>query len=432
MAENHDIWERGKEVEELLGRQPAWITRWGIALFALFLTLLITGCWIIRYPDILVSPVMVTSENPPAGLVSRADGKISALYVKDRQLVNSGDILLQIENPARYEDVKVLENILNGFTPDSSKLAAFSLFPGERSWILGDIQTSFTGFRKSLNEYSQFLVMKEFAKKVKAMKEEEKMTNAYVDRLRIQSQVLEKDLKLGNKQYSRDSALFAQKVIAPVDFEKSESSYLQKKFSLEGTRVTLANTRIQLSQLQKDIIDLSLQYQRAKDELIQAVEKGYQELRNQVLLWKQTYLLISPVSGQVTFNQYWTLYQPVKKGEKVLTVVPPGKTRIIGKVSLTLEGAGKVKPGQRVNIKFSGYPYLEYGTVKGFVINKSLTSQDNHYTIEVSFPEGLKTSYGKQLDYQPEMMGTAEIVTEDVRLLERIINPIRYLINRNR
>lgn len=140
--------------------------------------------------------------------------------------------------------------------------------------------------------------------------------------------------------------------------------------------------------------------------------------------------MISPVNGVVTFNQFWNLYQFIKKGEKVLTVVPPGKTRIVGKVALTVDGAGKVKNGQAVHVKISGYPFLEFGMVKGVVSSKSLVPQDNKYMLEVEFPNGMVTTYGKKLDYQPEMTGTAEIVTEDVRLLERLINPIRYLITK--
>lgn len=430
MAEQPEIWEHGYEVEELLGKQPAWITRWGMLVSAVFLMLLILGSWLIRYPDVLISPIVITSENPPASLVSRADGKITGLYVKDKQKVLAGDQLLLIDNPANYADIQSLDIMLKGFAIDSlalkKNLPAFE----SKSFVLGDVQSTYSEFYKTLKDFNQFLTVKEFPNKIKALKQEEKMTQAYSNRLRIQGQVLEKDLKLGKKQYTRDSALFTQKVIASSEFEKSESAYLQKKYALEGNKVSMANTSIQLSQLQKDILDISIQYQQKKNELIRNAEKAYQELLNQVQTWKQNYLLVSPINGEVTFNQYWTLYQHIQKGEKVLTVVPPEKTRIIGKVSLTVEGAGKVKPGQKVNVKFSGYPYLEFGMVRGMVISKSLVPQDNKYTLEVDFPSGLVTNYNKKLEYQPEMTGTAEIVTEDVRLLERLLNPLKYLIRK--
>jgi HlyD family secretion protein len=50
--------------------------------------------------------------------------------------------------------------------------------------------------------------------------------------------------------------------------------------------------------------------------------------------------------------------------------------------------------------------------------------------VEVEFPENLTTNYGKTLDFSQEMSGTAEIITEDVRLIERFFNPVRALVRR--
>jgi len=44
--------------------------------------------------------------------------------------------------------------------------------------------------------------------------------------------------------------------------------------------------------------------------------------------------------------------------------------------------------------------------------------------------EGLRTTYKKDLDYRPEMSGSAQIITEDLRLIERIFNQFRALVDR--
>ena len=56
----------------------------------------------------------------------------------------------------------------------------------------------------------------------------------------------------------------------------------------------------------------------------------------------------------------------------------------------------------------------------------------NNYIIEIDLPEGLKTLYGKKLDFAQNMQGTAEIITEDIHLLQKIINPFRYIISKNK
>ena len=96
-----------------------------------------------------------------------------------------------------------------------------------------------------------------------------------------------------------------------------------------------------------------------------------------------------------------------------------------------MQGAGKVKVGQKVNIKFVNYPYMEYGIVRGIIKTISLIPIESNYTVEVEFPQGLKTNYNKTLVFTQEMQGSAEIITEDIRLIERFLNPLKAVWKKN-
>ena len=74
---------------------------------------------------------------------------------------------------------------------------------------------------------------------------------------------------------------------------------------------------------------------------------------------------------------------------------------------------------------------MEFGMVKGKVKSISLAPNNDYYTAEIELPNGLKTFYGIDLEFKQEMQGTAEIITEDIRLLERVIRPLRYILNKN-
>ena len=122
-------------------------------------------------------------------------------------------------------------------------------------------------------------------------------------------------------------------------------------------------------------------------------------------------------------------------GEVLVTIVPYGDTKVIGKILLPQQGAGKVKVGQTVNVKLDNFPYLEYGMVKVCIRNISMVpvqvdENTKAYMLEVEFPENLVTTYGKELDFSQEMTGTAEIITEDLRLLDKFINPIKAVIKK--
>ena len=54
-------------------------------------------------------------------------------------------------------------------------------------------------------------------------------------------------------------------------------------------------------------------------------------------------------------------------------------------------------PGQRVNISVTGYPYMEFGFLTGKVMSVSLLADDESaYTVTISLPQDLCTSYGKR------------------------------------
>jgi hypothetical protein len=96
-------------------------------------------------------------------------------------------------------------------------------------------------------------------------------------------------------------------------------------------------------------------------------------------------------------------------------------------VYVPLLGSGKIKTGQRVYIMCDSYPFREYGAVCGAVDSISLVPRDQQYLVSVSLPNGLRTTFGVTLDFRQEMQGTARIITEDVRLLQRVFSRLRYL-----
>lgn len=53
------------------------------------------------------------------------------------------------------------------------------------------------------------------------------------------------------------------------------------------------------------------------------------------------------------------------------------------------------------------------------------------YLAEVTFPNGLVTSYNKNLPENVELRGSAEIITHDRSLLERILSPIYKLFDQS-
>ena len=99
------------------------------------------------------------------------------------------------------------------------------------------------------------------------------------------------------------------------------------------------------------------------------------------------------------------------------------------RANVPVSGLGKVRTGQEVNIKLSGFPYMEYGVLKGRISTLSLVPAGEYYIAEIDLVNGLRSTYGISLDFINEMTGTADIITDNSRLIFRLIKPLRSLLN---
>ena len=116
----------------------------------------------------------------------------------------------------------------------------------------------------------------------------------------------------------------------------------------------------------------------------------------------------------------------------MFTIIPNENTSYIAKLKTPAQNSGKIKIGQSVNIKLENYPDTEFGVLNGRIKNMSLIpDKEGFYIIDVLLPKKMMTSYNKEIDFKQEMRGTAEIITEDLRLIERFFYQFKELLNRN-
>jgi HlyD family secretion protein len=142
-----------------------------------------------------------------------------------------------------------------------------------------------------------------------------------------------------------------------------------------------------------------------------------------------TYVLKTPVDGTVDASKYWNENQNISAGETVFTIIPETSGQLVGRAQLPIAGSGKVKQRQPVNVRFLNFPDTEYGMVRGVVNNISVVPSGDSYTLEINFPNGLMTTYGNELPFHQEMHATGEIITEDMRLLERLFMPLKKVFS---
>jgi HlyD family secretion protein len=71
-------------------------------------------------------------------------------------------------------------------------------------------------------------------------------------------------------------------------------------------------------------------------------------------------------------------------------------------------------------LKFQSYPFQEYGSVQGRIEFISHIPDEKGYLAKVSFTNGLTTTYKKKIQYRDGLTASAEVITQDMRLLDRL------------
>jgi len=415
-------------VNEILGNPPGNITRWGTTIIIAVFCILMFFAWLIRYPDTIPSPVEITTVNPPVTLLSKITGRIKYLYVKDRDYVSINQLVGVMETTASIEQIKTLREIVDTIT-SPEKLIIHNFPPLTK---LGELQGPFALFLKNLSDFNSYTANDYYGNKILALEDEITGLQEYIAKLIGKESLYMENRTLEQRKFSRDSVLFTGKVIPLSQLEISRQALIGINIELQQVRLQQSDKKLAISEKYQILIDYRIKRIEENDKLESVLKESLENLRSQLSIWENNYLLISPINGVVTFTRYWSANQSVIKDEPVLTIVPPDDGKYIGRITLKMNRSGKVVQGSAVNIKLAGYPYLEYGMIKGVVKSKSLVPSVNAYIIEIDMPNGLTTLYGEKLEFTQNMQGTAEIITDDIRLLQKIINPFRYMVSRNK
>lgn len=421
MAEDTTAIElRSEEVQDILTKVPHWMIRWGTVLIFVIIFMLFFVSWFIKYPDVVTTQIVITTNIPPEKIVSKSSGRIEAILVKDKAIVSENSTLAIIENTANYRDVFLLKKIVDEYNVnDDGKTFPFALLKNAQ---LGEIESAFAVFQKDYQAEQLNKNLQPFEVENRAQNSEKVQIKERLEILQQQKVINESELQLQKNEIARFETLFNKGIISAQEMEAKKLSYLQAQKSYKSLLTSISQLRSSLIDNSK--LSQNSQISGTKEEVTlgRNMAQSFYQLKKVIKDWELAYALKSSVSGVVTFLQVWTENQTINVGDNVFSIIPNAKNGFVGKVKAPALNSGKIKVGQVVNIRLANFPDREFGVLKGKIKNISLVpDKDGNLLLDVALPNGLQTSYKKQIVFQQEMKGTAEIVTEDLRLIERIL-----------
>ena len=416
-----------EEVRDVLSAPPKAIFKWGNTILLVFILLLLFLSWFIKYADIIRAEVLITTQIPPEKLLARNSGKIQAILIDDKKIVNENTPLAVIENAANYKDVFLLKAITDTISLSNSKFP----FDKLQAVQLGEIENSFAMFQK---EY----IASELNKQLQPYKVESSAQSFEAKQLRERLQLLEgqkeinqSELQLLKTDVERYEKLFNKGIISAQEIEKQRLVYLQAKKNYKSLLSSISQLKSSINELNRSSKTTVINESTTSINLERSVMQSFYQLKKAIKDWELNYVFRSSVKGTVSFLQIWSENQTINAGENMFAIIPSTEKGYIGKVKAKAQNSGKLQIGQKVNIRLANYPDREFGVIEGKLKTISLTpDKDGNLLLDIELPNGLKTSYKKQINFQQEMTGTADIITGDLRLLERLLYQFRDVFRR--
>ena len=424
---NQDIQIRSEQVQDILEAVPSWMIRYGNMLVLGLVVILLFISWFVKYPDIISTQAMVTTNLSPQKEYAKSSGNIDTIFVKDNQLVASNTPLAIIENTANHYDVYFLKSIVDTIQLNNKNFK----FPIDSLPILflGDIESDYALFENSYIQYHLNKQLQPFSSETLANRVSKSELQIRLKTLKSQKKLNQSELAFQKNDLDRHQSLYEKGIISAQDYEAKQIAFVQAERNFANIDASISSIREAISNANKTAISTSINKTRENISLIKNVIQSFNQLKRSIKDWEMRYALTSKIDGKVSFLNIWNENQTVSQGDLVFTIIPKNNSSYVARLKSPALNSGKLKTGQKVNIKLENYPEAEFGSLQGKIKSISLIpDEEGLYLINVELPEKLITSYNKEIPFKHEMLGQADIITEDLRLLERFFYQLKNAI----
>lgn len=374
------------------------------------------AAWMVRYPDVIVGTVNITTPKPPIDLTAKVNAPIAKKYpFLENDTVLKGSPIILLESTVSIGQVEELYKYLVEDTPKVS-------LDYSNKWLdsLGVLQPVYNAFAIAQRTLANYELEKPHEKRIAALKnilsgntKGLKFTNTYLKSSK-------KDYDSKKEEYKRYETLFEKGVISASEFQQRNQTLLQKEMGFANDNKNLNMERMSLANLKREIMELELQKTEYEQQLEATYIKTKNELKTQLEEWEYQYIIRSPIDGKLSYFNEMNEGDFITAGERMLTIIPFQEQELHAIGMFPVANAGKVKTGNKVILKLDAYPYHEYGTIAGHVKRISEIPVENTYSIVIALPDGLRTNYEKKILFKQRLTATADIVTKDQSVLQRI------------
>lgn len=414
------------EVREIISSKPVWIVRNGIAIFFIIIGLLFALTFFIQYPDIVKAPIKIVGDNLPKQIISKSDGQIIFLNAKENQKVNAGDILAVLQSNADYKQVMLFKKWVVQTELDLKGNNWNAISPLETLNQLGDLQKNYQDIAQQIYQLSWAKSKGYFDQKRNAITQDIQLINQSKENANSQKQLILQDLEMQQGLLTINEKLANEKVIAPLDLIKDKSIVIAKKQQLVQVDAGTINQSANIIAKQNELLEID----KLKTDIKQSFIAAIFNAKNALTEWANRYILVASETGTLQFASYFQENSWIKTGQELFYIIPK-QPSYFAELIASQQNFGKLKQGQKVNIALNSYQRNEFGVLQGTIINiPQVPYKDTSFLIKVKLTNGLQTNYQKTIHFSNSLTGTADVITAEASLADRLLYQWRGLFAR--
>jgi hypothetical protein len=237
-------------IEEIIGKKPSWLIRFGISGMLLMLLTLLFVSWLVKYPDVIQASISISTPNPPVDLLSPANAQIEEIFINKNVFdVKKGNPLILLKSTVSYAEVQSLKLFLNEISVDTILTA-----PDYSS--LGLLQNSYNQLTSLIKDYNGNLTNKPYEKRINFLKKigASSKQSLKSSNKRFSYEIKEEQMVVRHIQRTRN--LFVKGVIAEQEYDIERKRFYQKEMQIENSRLGLINQKTTIIDIEKQLAEL--------------------------------------------------------------------------------------------------------------------------------------------------------------------------------
>jgi membrane fusion protein len=288
-------------------------------------------------------------------------------------------------------------------------------------------------------EAQRNLLKNQIAAEQERMKSEQARLTALISGLKTELSELQSEIesqnegiKVSNQLVASVTELRALGLIREPEYRKRQLAALEQKQKLNSLNQQLADRENKLTESRYSLEQLPT-VMAGKVEGLHS-ELAATEQRIAEITGRRAYVIRAPVGGRIATLQA-TIGQFADPRRPQMEIIP-SESILQAELFIPTRAIGFVQLGQKVRILYEAFPYQQFGTYSGRVIEISrtvLTKSDTSGPIELKEPSYRVTAaldrpdvdaYGEHVPLQADMLLRADIILEKRSLMTWILHPL--------